>query len=32
MAEGDDLLNGGRVDQNILMMPGDVLVIPESFF
>lgn len=28
----DDLLNNGRMDQNIRMLPGDVLIIPESFF
>jgi polysaccharide export outer membrane protein len=28
----DDLLNDGRIDQNIRMYPGDVLIIPESFF
>lgn len=27
-----DLLNEGDINQNIDMMPGDVLVIPESFF
>jgi polysaccharide export outer membrane protein len=26
----DDLLNKGRVDENVRMLPGDVLVIPES--
>lgn len=26
----DDLLNEGRIDQNVRMMPGDVLVIPQS--
>ncbi|MEM1439265.1 MAG: XrtA/PEP-CTERM system exopolysaccharide export protein [Pseudomonadota bacterium] len=28
----DDLLNEGRMDQNVRMLPGDVLIIPESFF
>ncbi len=28
----DDLLNAGRMDQNLRMLPGDVLIIPESFF
>ena len=28
----NDLLNNGRIDQNVRMMPGDVLIIPESFF
>jgi polysaccharide export outer membrane protein len=28
----DDLINEGRIDQNVQMMPGDVLIIPESFF
>jgi polysaccharide export outer membrane protein len=28
----DDLLNKGRMDQNIQMQPGDVLVIPKSVF
>lgn len=27
-----DLLNKGRMDQNIRMLPGDVLIIPESIF
>jgi polysaccharide export outer membrane protein len=26
----DDLLNEGRMDQNVRMLPGDVLIIPES--
>jgi DNA-binding Lrp family transcriptional regulator len=26
----DDLLNKGRTDRNVPMLPGDVLVIPES--
>ena len=28
----DDLLNNGRLDQNVQMRPGDVLIIPESVF
>lgn len=28
----DDLLNGGDISANIEMLPGDILVIPESFF
>lgn len=28
----DDLLNKGNMDQNIRMLPGDVLIIPESIF
>lgn len=28
----NDLLNGGDISQNIRMMPGDVLIIPETFF
>lgn len=28
----DDLLNKGAIDQNVRMLPGDVLIIPESFF
>ncbi len=27
-----DLLNDGDISQNIKMMPGDVLIIPQSFF
>jgi len=27
-----DLLNDGDMSQNVRMMPGDVLIIPESFF
>jgi polysaccharide biosynthesis/export protein len=26
----DDLLNEGRIDQNVRMLPGDVLIIPQS--
>jgi len=28
----DDLLNDGQIEENIRMLPGDVLIIPESFF
>jgi polysaccharide export outer membrane protein len=28
----NDLINKGRVEENIGMQPGDVLIIPESFF
>ena len=28
----DDLLNKGRIGENIRMLPGDVLIIPESVF
>lgn len=28
----DDLVNRGRTDQNVVMYPGDVLIVPESFF
>ena len=28
----DDLLNDGRIEENIRVLPGDVLTIPESFF
>lgn len=28
----DDLINDGDIDQNVRMMPGDVLMIPQSFF
>lgn len=28
----DDLLNEGDISANVAMMPGDVLLIPESFF
>jgi polysaccharide export outer membrane protein len=28
----DNLINEGRIDQNVEMQPGDVLIIPESFF
>lgn len=28
----DDLLNNGRMEENVRMLPGDVLIIPESFF
>ena len=28
----DDLVNGGDIEQNVRMLPGDVLIIPQSFF
>ena len=28
----EDLLNAGKIAENVRMLPGDVLVIPESFF
>lgn len=28
----DDLLNDGDIDENVQMQPGDVLIIPQSFF
>jgi polysaccharide export outer membrane protein len=28
----DDLMNKGRVEQNIPMQPGDILIIPEAVF
>ena len=28
----DDLLNDGDIDQNVAMRPGDVVMIPQSFF
>ncbi|HKL63631.1 MAG TPA: XrtA/PEP-CTERM system exopolysaccharide export protein [Woeseiaceae bacterium] len=28
----DDLLNGGDISENKVVQPGDVLIIPESFF
>jgi polysaccharide biosynthesis/export protein len=28
----DDLLNDGRIDQNVRMLPGDVLIIPQTVF
>ncbi len=28
----DRLLNDGDIEQNVLMQPGDVLIIPQSFF
>jgi polysaccharide export outer membrane protein len=28
----DDLLNDGQIGENVRMLPGDVLIIPESFF
>lgn len=28
----DDLLNGGDIDANVAMKPGDILIIPEAWF
>jgi polysaccharide export outer membrane protein len=28
----DDLINDGDISENVEMMPGDVLIIPQSFF
>jgi len=28
----DDLLNKGKIEENVRMVPGDVLIIPESMF
>lgn len=28
----DDLLNDGEIDENVRMRPGDILIIPQSFF
>jgi polysaccharide export outer membrane protein len=28
----DDLIQRGEVDQNLMMRPGDVVIIPESIF
>jgi len=28
----DDLLNDGEIDENVRMRPGDVLIVPQSFF
>ena len=28
----DDLLNDGEIDENLQMRPGDILIIPQSFF
>lgn len=28
----DDLLNEGKIEENVRLLPGDVLIIPESFF
>lgn len=28
----DDLLNKGKIEENILMQPGDVVIIPEAIF
>jgi len=32
LARVDDLLNGGEIDANVDMLPGDILIIPESWF
>jgi polysaccharide export outer membrane protein len=28
----DDLLNKGKVSENVVLQPGDILVIPEAWF
>jgi polysaccharide export outer membrane protein len=28
----DDLINEGKIEENVRMLPGDVLIVPESFF
>ena len=28
----EDLLKGGMVDANVPVLPGDILIIPESYF
>ncbi|MEL6215309.1 MAG: sugar ABC transporter substrate-binding protein, partial [Pseudomonadota bacterium] len=28
----NDLMNKGRIDQNVAMKPGDVIIIPEALF
>ncbi len=28
----DDLVNKGRIEENILMQPGDIVIVPEAFF
>jgi polysaccharide export outer membrane protein len=28
----DDLLNRGRIEENMLMQPGDIVIIPEAVF
>ena len=28
----NDLLNDGKIEQNVRMLPGDVLIIPQSAF
>jgi polysaccharide export outer membrane protein len=28
----DDLVNKGRVEENVLMQPGDIVIIPEAIF
>ncbi|MCP5133628.1 MAG: polysaccharide biosynthesis/export family protein [Gammaproteobacteria bacterium] len=32
LARVDDLLNDGDIDANVDMLPGDILIIPESWF
>jgi polysaccharide export outer membrane protein len=32
MVRLDDLIKDGDISANIMMRPGDILVIPESFF
>ncbi|MEM7401402.1 MAG: XrtA/PEP-CTERM system exopolysaccharide export protein [Pseudomonadota bacterium] len=27
-----DLINRGKIDQNVILKPGDIIIIPESFF
>jgi len=28
----DDLINGADINANVYMLPGDILIIPESWF
>jgi polysaccharide export outer membrane protein len=28
----DDLVNKGRIEENIVMRPGDIVIIPEAVF
>jgi polysaccharide export outer membrane protein len=28
----DDLIDDGDMSENVVMLPGDILVVPESFF
>lgn len=32
VARVDDLLNDGDINANVDMLPGDILIIPESWF